>query len=84
MNHASEWSQVVESAGLRVETLEASLDPAEFSRWLFPVAPDGPEAAQAMALVESVPAEVASEMVRRESGHLFFLKRRIVLVALKP
>lgn len=79
----SEWQRVAESAGLRVQAVEGTEDPAEFSRWLFPVAPDGPEGAQALALVESAPAEVSSQMVRRESGQLFFLKRRVVLVALK-
>lgn len=80
-----EWRRAVEGAGLQVQHLEIMGDEIPFPRWLSPVAADGSEAQGAAALARSAPPEVAESVVKQEpDGTLFFRKRWIILVAVKP
>jgi ubiquinone/menaquinone biosynthesis C-methylase UbiE len=79
-----EWRQAVAATGLAVEHLEITQEDMPWSTWLSPVAADGPEAQRAEELAVSAPPGVAAQVVRRGERGLVFLKRRVILVAVKP
>jgi ubiquinone/menaquinone biosynthesis C-methylase UbiE len=81
----SEWRAAAESAGLVVEHLAITDEDMPWQTWLFPVSPEGPDAAEARRLALAAPADAAAQVVRHEpDGSLTFLKHRVILVAVKP
>lgn len=79
-----EWRRAVAEAGLVVQSLEVTGEDMPWPTWLSPVSADGPEAQQAEALAVAAPPGVAEQVVRREpDGSLLFLKRRVILVAVR-
>jgi ubiquinone/menaquinone biosynthesis C-methylase UbiE len=81
----AQWQDAVENVGLQVLHLEVLAEDIPWNTWLFPVAVDGPEASLARELAHNSPPAASARVVRTEAdGSLTFLKRRIVLVALKP
>lgn len=79
----AEWQQVIAGAGLRILTLEVQADPVPLERWLYPVPPDGPEAARVAALLAAAPPALRAQVVEETGSGLLYRKHRVILVAAK-
>lgn len=79
-----EWKALAEGAGLRVLHQEVEEEVMPWARWLNPVPADGPEAAEAEAVLARTPPEVARLVVSETSAGRMFHKRRCILIAEKP
>jgi len=81
---AAEWRVTAAAAGLNVQQADVLGEDIPFAQWLNPVACDGPEAAEAERLASAALPAVAAQVVQAQpDGSLLFLKRRIILVAVK-
>lgn len=80
---ATEWRRLVEQAGLRLVRLDVEEEHMPWARWLYPVAPDGQEAARAEAILAGASPEAAAKVVEEHPDGRRFVKRRVVLVAEK-
>lgn len=79
-----EWARLAAGAGLKVEALEVQEEPMPWHRWLYPVAPDADEAAEAERIAAAAEPAARHEILRDTDDGRLFLKRRIVLTARKP
>lgn len=76
-----EWRALVERAGMALLALEVQEDPTPWERWLSPLAPDGPEAAEAERILRHAPPHIARLVAEERPDGRWVVKRRVVLVA---
>ncbi|MFO7173131.1 MAG: methyltransferase type 11 [Bacillota bacterium] len=77
----AEWQQVIAGAGLRILALEVQADPVPLEDWLYPVSPDGPEAARVAALLAAAPPALRAQVVEETGSGFLYRKHRVILVA---
>jgi len=77
----AEWQKVVREQGGEVKHCEVYEEAFAWERWLYPVAPDGEEAAKAERILQQADPAIAAQVAIQVNGSRHFLKRFILFIS---
>lgn len=77
----AEWQAVLKAQGCDVKHCEIYEEAFVWERWLYPVAPDGEEAAEVERVLQETDPVIAKQVAIEREGARHFLKRFIILIS---